>query len=95
MKNLERGSEKMKFRLTRVTQSHYITAGSLLDNRPHQKAYYSGDVTEQGCWFIDFETLDELMEFIKELTADECVQGVIINCESVIPHIEIYDDYRE
>ncbi len=64
----------MRFLVTRTS--------SCLDYSPCQGAYQG---TEPNDWFIDINTLEELMAFQKRY------EELVLNSDS----IEIYDDYRE
>ena len=46
----------------------------------------------EDCWGIEINTLEELMEFQKDVGSDLIL---ITYAHSEIPEIEIYDDYRE
>lgn len=68
----------MKFQIYR--SSDY--GGQRKDQKPYEKAEWDG----RG-WYCRFETLDELMAFVRGLDNHDIVLGN--------NHIEIYDNYRE
>lgn len=79
----------MKFMLTRTSN---------WDKKPHPKAIMMEfDSYTNPQWGIEINTLEELIEFLK----DENVKGQIVIEESFDEEhpedrmIEIYDDYRE
>ena len=67
----------MKFRITRT--SSYLSKG-----QPCGGSFKEGDL-----WFIEVQTIDDLMELVK--AQDE----LIVSLRDGIPALEIYDDYRE
>lgn len=44
-------------------------------------------------WFIDIETLQDLLDFIKEIDEEVIIYRASISKDEYV--IEIYDDYRE
>ena len=54
---------------------------------------WDGSVVRTRRWLMDFDTMDDLMEFVKK-HGDVVVQKGNV-CTEMIPVIEIYDTWRE
>lgn len=83
----------MKFEISRVSEWH--------DKSPCEEAYsqeveffaYEGEPNPQTVWFIDINTLEELMAFCTKY-GDLVLRPSTWRIADV-PSLEIYDDYRE
>lgn len=58
-------------------------------NHRIENGYIKRDFVDQT-WTRDFETLDEIVLFMKSIGGE-----FVIRCDNSIPEIEIYDTYRE
>lgn len=71
----------MKFEIDRTSLPRFS------NKQPCKNAY-----KENGFWYIDIETLEELLNLSKGIDEELIVSSEGANDE---PYIEIYDDYRE
>ena len=71
----------------------YRTSDFLSQEKPCPRAY-SGecDKFDRHQWFIDIDTIDQLMELLDEISDDLIISRTL---RQGLPEIEIYDDYRE
>ncbi len=73
---------------------------------PHEepiKGTVQETINDQDIWTKEFNSLDELMEWVKDVLKKEkfeerfSLEGVIINYSPIVglPTLELYDTYRE
>jgi hypothetical protein len=63
-------------------------------NQPVEKAFPCEDPYGNPSWHIKFDTLEDLMNFIKEEDC-EIIMGSGSYHRDRLPYVEIYDDWRE
>ena len=77
----------MKFLVSRTSDWTYDTA------KPVDNAYSEGkDQWGHDIWRVDINSIEELMELVKE---EKCEIIIGTDTEGVNSYIEVYDDYRE
>lgn len=92
-------------KLTRVDK-RYITSVEEYDKRFTDKwmdngtnhrvledGYIARDVGEEECYGIEINSLEELMQFYKDVDSEIVLGTSYIDHKT--PYLEIYDDYRE
>lgn len=77
----------------------YRTSASFLNQEKPCPRAYGGERNKLGRrnWFIDIDTIDQLMELLDEIGVDLIISRTLRQdfLRQDLPEIEIYDDYRE
>ena len=84
----------MRYHILR-TSSNNSWKDNVRNKRPCKEAYkakYTKDEKEVETWFVDIDTLEQLMTFHKKY-GDLVIESPW--CKSYMPAIEIYDERRE
>ena len=63
------------------------------NHRILENGHIARDVGEVDCWGIEIDTLEELLQFHKEVNEDLILSQSYLDKETY--SLEIYDDYRE
>lgn len=86
----------MKFKVTRTSIEKRSWLGQQKDKPPFEGAVWEEDFdSNEGGWFTEINTLDELISFIEKYGEEYSKEIVMTAEDDKMPGIEIYDYWRE